>query len=829
MVAQLSIPADRRDAITAPLSLQQQRFWLLDQLSSGNPACNISVRWKLIGRLDLTILKRAIAEVVRRHDVLRTHIELVAGDPVQFIQPDPIVELSHEDLRQLAPVARDAEIQRLSELEAHQAFDLTRGPLFRVGVLRVGEDDHWMLMTAHHIIFDGWSVGTFVDEMCANYAAYAQGEGSPLPELSFQYRDYAKGQKDAFNDNVSNPQLLYWLRQLKDLPRFEVPADYPRPPVQSSNGTIVSILLPRTLTDVLADLSRKHGATFFMTSLAALDVLLHRLTALDIVVVGTPVAGRTSFDTESLIGLFINLLVLRTDLSGDPSFFDLLGSVRKTVLEALANQDVPFEQLVEVLKPRRDLSRNPLYQVNFIFQRAFVRQQTFGAMELIDVPSTSAGALYDLNFFMVERTEGWRLSCELNTDLFRPETVVRMLDQFRDIFAAVAHDPERRISELHASPVEAEARNKNSTVTRMIPLWEQVLAIAPVGPDDDFFELGGNSLRAVRLIARIAETFDRKLPLAVIFRSTTARALALEVDRSAGSEPAPRVIELEGIGEEPPFFMVNAFTGLVEVAKRLDSGHPILSLIGDDQRALSGNYDLYEEAYEHVRTILATRPHGPYMVGGWSAGGIMAYEIAQRLESLGHHVALLVLFDTSNPFFMREYSKIETFRARIVDSVRYHRANLGRMDLVQMPAYVARKLGSRFGPKRSPRTNLPVKADHPGDSSGVDKPEAFEIRIEAARRYRPLPYRGRVLLFKRSNHLTGRYLDPSFGWRGTARGDFEVCLVRAAHLDIFSKDSRDLIARKLGVRLTEAVQESTAASAPGLQVIDGKLKGPTSI
>ena len=176
----------------------------------------------------------------------------------------------------------------------------------------------------------------------------------------------------------------------------------------------------------------------------------------------------------------------------------------------------------------------------------------------------------------------------------------------------------------------------------------------------------------------LQKAFGRKLPLAVIFRSTTPRALALEVDRSAGSEPAPRVIELEGIGDEPPFFMVNAFTGLVEVAKRLDSGHPILSLIGDNERALSGNYDLYEEAYEHVRTILATRPHGPYMVGGWSAGGIMAYEIAQQLESLGHHVALLVLFDTSNPFFMREYSKIETFRARIVDSMRYHRANLSQ-------------------------------------------------------------------------------------------------------------------------------------------------------
>lgn len=827
MAAQLSIPLSHRSAVSAPLSLQQQRFWLLDQLSPGNPACNISMRWKLLGSLNIAILKRAIGEIARRHEVLRTHFELAAGEPVQIVQPALACEVSFIDLGDLDPPTLDAEVDRLSKLEAHKPFDLARAPLFRVSVLQAGENLHWMLLTIHHLVSDGWSVGTFVDEMCANYVAYEQGKPSPFPTLSFQYCDYANWQRRTFKGYVSNPQLLYWLRQLKDLPRFEVPADLSRPPIQSANGSIVSILLPRALTGALADLSRKHGATLFMTSLAALDVLLNRLTDLDIVVVGTPIAGRTSLETESLIGLFINLLVLRSDLSGDPSFVDILARVRKTVLEALANQDVPFEQLVEVLKPRRDLSRNPLYQVSFIFQRAFVRRQKFGSMELVDVPSTSAGALYDLNFFMVERAEGWRLSCELNTDLYRPETVLRMLEQFREIFEAIAHDPARRISELRTGAPELAAAQPSATIVGLIPLWEQVLGVTPVRSDDDFFELGGNSLRAARLIARIADTFGRKLPLAVIFRSTTPRALAREID-GADLDQAPRIITLEGVGDQPPFFMVNAFTGLVDVAKRLDSGHPILSLIGDDKRALSDNYDFYQEAREHVRTILATRTRGPYKVGGWSAGGIMAYEIAQQLERLGHHVALLVLFDTANPFFMREYSKLEEFRAWIADSFRYHRANLGRMDFSQMPTYLARKLGARFGRKREVRGNSGAIVDTAGEPHELRQLEAFEIRIHAARQYRPEPYRGRIVLFKRNNHLSGRYLDPSFGWLGTAIGDFELCLVSAAHLDIFSKDNRELIARKLSVRLTEAVENSALTSRSTPQLTSRNFKLPVS-
>jgi thioesterase domain-containing protein len=829
VAAQPAVPGSHRGDVGAPLSLQQQRFWQLDRIAPGNPACNISVRWRLLGPLDLAILKRAIDEVVRRHEVLRTRVELNAGEPVQIIQPQASFEISFTDLGAREPASIDAEAQRLSEVEARKPFDLAHAPLFRASVLRLGENDHWMLLTIHHLVSDGWSMGIFADELCANYAACERGDPSPLPALTFHYRDYACWQRQTFNGNVSNPQLLYWLRQLKDLPRFGVPPDPPRTSTRTSSGSCVSILLPRGLTDALEDFSSRHGATFFMTALAALNVLLHLVTDLDTVLVSAPIAGRMSLETEPLIGLFINLLILRSDLSGDPPFVDLLATVRKTVLDALANQDVPFEQLIEVLRPRRESGANALCQVSFIFQRAFVRDQKFGRMSLVDLPSVSSGAPGDLNFFMAERAEGWRLSCELNSDLYRPATVLGMLEEFREIFAAIARDPAGRISQLGTGPREPGTPPGDALV-RLIPLWEQVLGVASVRHDDDFFELGGNSLRAARLMALIAETFGRKLPLAVIFRSPTPRALALEIDAGAALDQAPRVIALDSVGDQPPFFMVNAFTGLVEIARRLDSGHPILSLIGDDDFALSGNYDLYQEARNHVSTILSTRDRGPYLVGGWSAGGIMAYEIAQQLEHLGHHVALLVLFDTANPFFMREYSKIEEFRVWVADSFRYHRDNLRTMDFARMPDYVGHRLRDHIERWRGRQTKAGSIMDAAVKPGEAGKPEPFEVRIEAARKYRPEPYPGRVLLFKRNNHLSGRYLDPSFGWLGTVTGDFDLCLVRSAHLDIFREEGRDLIARKLAVRLTEAVEDgaSDALSSVASQLTQQNSHLPVS-
>ena len=816
-----------------PLAPQQQPLWLLDRLAPGNPAGNIAVRWKLEGPLDSELLKRAIDLIIRRHETLRTRFETVAGEPVQIVEPHSQFDLGIVDLRHLATPQREPEIERRSSVEARTGFDLTRAPLLRASLLRIGDEEYWLLVTIHHLVSDGWSIGTLADEITVAYAAFERGEEPSLPELPLQYRDYVRAETEQVRRNVSKPQLLYWLRKLKDLPRFEVPADKPRPPIMTANSEIVSVLLPAILTDALANFSRRNGATLYMTALTALTALLSRRTGATTIVLGTPVTGRNSVKFEPMIGLFRTVVVLRCDLSGDPTFLELLGRTRQTVLEALASQDVSFERLVELLKPPRDLSRNQLAQVSFIFQRSFIPDRNFGRMRLIDVPSKSAGALYDLNFFMVERPDGWRASCELNTDLYEPETVQGMLAEFRALLEQIAAKPDCRISGMPwdraipekpalprdeetarvqaiegaesarfadppAALADAPAIGISKFQTRLLAIWEEVLHVSPLSATDDFFAVGGDSLRAAKLMARISETFGRKIPLALIFRFSTPEKLAAELAQQTASDEPLRLLELDE-GDQPPFFMVNAFTGLVEVAKRLDSGHPILSLIGDDAKALSGSYDLFEEAGEHVRTILTRRPRGPYLIGGWSAGGVMAFEIAQSLKALGREVALLVLFDAPNPFFMREYSRVEHFRIWIRESFAYHRANLHTMDLSQAPGYLlgrlARAISNRF--KRQDQSKLL---------------EAFEVRIRTARKYRPLPYAGRVVLFKRDRHLSGRYLDPMFGWGGVVQGDFEVCTIETSHLDIFAKENQRFIARKLGVRLTEAVAEVTRPS-----------------
>ncbi|MDB6019201.1 MAG: Glutamate-semialdehyde aminotransferase [Pedosphaera sp.] len=443
------------DFFVFPTSITQRRFWVLDQLERGNPAYNIAVRFRLLGPLVVGTLERAFNEMIRRHEVLRTTFIAQDGQPVQLIAPLMTVQLPVIDLRNLPQPKRNEEAERLTVVDAEKRFNLAVAPLLRVSLLRMEEEDHILLITIHHIISDGWSIGVITTELGAIYEAFAKGEESPLPELPIQYADFTTWQKDWLEANPLNKELSYWKRQLHDLPELDVPSDHPRTAVQTHNGEIVSILLPKSLTDSLRDLSNQQGVTLFMTSLAAFQILLHRYTGQNDIVVGSPIAGRNRVEIEPLIGVFINTLVLRSDLSGDPTFAELLGRVSETVLQAVAHQDIPFEQLVDALRPKRDASRNPLFQVNFTYQRDFIKPLHFSGITLTAIPSRSPGAIFDLNFFMVERAEGWRASCEYNTNLFDKTTPLRMLGHLRSLMESIAANPRQRLSDLKMlSPIE---------------------------------------------------------------------------------------------------------------------------------------------------------------------------------------------------------------------------------------------------------------------------------------------------------------------------------------------------------------------------------------
>ena len=431
-----------------PCSPAQRRFWVLDRIDPGSPALNIAVRWRLEGRVSNADLNKAFATIIARHQPLRTFIAEEDGEPVQLVEPFLSFHIPDIDLNGLTEEDAFAEAERIAQLEARAAFDLSVPPLIRVTHLRVRENVSIVLMTAHHMVCDGWSVGLLAREMGTICAALGAGRKPELPELPISYVEYSAWQAQRLSDESQRRDEEFWKHSLHELRHFELHPDHARPPVQTSNGNIVSLLLNREVTEGLQELSRRCGCTLFMTTLAALFTLLHRYSGESDIAIGSQVAGRDEVELEAAVGLFINTIVLRGDLSGDPIFAELLARVRDTVIESFEHRSTPLNRLIEILKPKRDLARNALFSVNFIFQRSFIKSENYGSFRLVDMPSCSAGAMYDLNFFMVERPDGWRASCEYNTDLFESETVVRLLDHFANLLRAVAVDPAQRISSM---------------------------------------------------------------------------------------------------------------------------------------------------------------------------------------------------------------------------------------------------------------------------------------------------------------------------------------------------------------------------------------------
>jgi hypothetical protein len=431
-----------------PTTIAQQTFWLLDQLERGNPAWNIAVRFRIRGRLDIPTLQRALSEIVGRHEILRTTFSLIDGQPRQIVHATAAIPLPLDDLSRLSQTERDAQEERVSIQEGERRFDLKNGPLIRARLLKLGEQEHMLLTTMHHIVSDGWSIGIFSDELGAHYAAFAEKRPPTVPELPFQFADYTIWQNDRMQKPALDKHRAYWKNKLAALPPLEIPLDHPRPALKTHNGYILSTVLPVPLTDALAELSSKHGCTFYTTALAVLKMLVHHYTLQNDIYVGTLLAGRDRVELEPLIGLFISTVVLRTDLSGDPKFSELLDRVKKTVEEGLEHQDLHFQQLVELLRPKRDPSRPVLYGINFIYQRDFVKPGEFAGLTMTPVPSKSPGAIYDINFFMVQRADGWRLSCEYNYDLYDAASVNCMLGQMRNLFEQIVKTPDRRISEF---------------------------------------------------------------------------------------------------------------------------------------------------------------------------------------------------------------------------------------------------------------------------------------------------------------------------------------------------------------------------------------------
>ncbi|MEO1004642.1 MAG: amino acid adenylation domain-containing protein [Cyanobacteria bacterium J06638_38] len=432
-----------------PLSFAQQRLWFLDQMEPGNPLYNLPGAVRLKGSLDIAAFERSFNEIVRRHEVLRATFVTIDGQPVQEIAPDLKLAIPILDWRQVEESKREAEVSRLADEEAQQPFNLAQGPLIRITLVRLADTEYVALLTMHHIISDAWSMGILVHELSTLYEAFSEGESSPLPELPIQYPDFSVWQRQWLQDEILETQLSYWRKQLGDnLPVLQLPTDHPRPRVQTFQGATYSFSLDSALTAALQELSQQEEVTLFMTLLAAFKTLLYRYTNQGDILVGSPIANRNRTETESLIGFFINTLVLRTKLSGNFTFRELLRQVRQITWDAYDHQDLPFEKLVEELQPERDLSYSPLFQAKFMLDNSPGEDLRLPGLTLNFLDFQNSTAKLDLSLDMYESTSGLIGAFEYNIDLFDEVTIKRMADHFCSLLSGIVDDPEQKISQL---------------------------------------------------------------------------------------------------------------------------------------------------------------------------------------------------------------------------------------------------------------------------------------------------------------------------------------------------------------------------------------------
>ena len=463
-----------------PLSFAQQRLWVLGQLQPNNPLYNIPRALRMKGKLNIACLEKALNEIVRRHESQRTTFQVSNGNPVQVIAAELTIALRLRELAHVPEEEREAEARRLASQEAELPFDLAQGPLIRATLLRLSPEDHVLLLTMHHIVSDAWSADVLLRELGELYQAFLAGRPSPLPELSIQYADYAVWQRGWLQGDVMEREIRHWREQLKGAPSLlQLPTDRPRPAVQSFRGASEIVPLSPTLSQELKRFSQREGVTLFMTLLGGFQALLSRYSGQEQIVIGTDMANRTTTETEGLIGFFINLLALRTDLSGNPSFRELLKRVRRVALDAYAHQDMPFDKLVEELQPERSLSYNPLVQTLFVMQNVPRHKRELQGITISAFPTPLLHSKFDLAVFMVDGENGLSATWVYSTDLFEVNTIRRMAQNYETLLGNALAHPDARLSSIEIMSDEEKRQRGADRTERKKSQLQQLKSIKP--------------------------------------------------------------------------------------------------------------------------------------------------------------------------------------------------------------------------------------------------------------------------------------------------------------------------------------------------------------
>lgn len=833
----MALPTD--DVYIMPATQGQIRFWSLDQMHPGNPALNMPLMWQCRGELNVDLLAMAFTQAVRRHEMLRTTFAVVDGNLAQIIGRPYAVPLPIKDLQHIPEAAASFEAGKLIREHAGYRMDLQNGPLLVLKLLKFAPQHHLLLVTMHHIICDGISLGILLRDIAIFYEALVEGTRPLLPELPIQFADFAVWQEEWRKSEAAKISLNFWRETLgKDFSSIELPHDSPSAGVRdtrtdSESGDIETLLISPELAAAAHEFCRDQNVTLNILLFGIFCALLYRVTGQRDIVVGSPCANRNE-DTEELIGLFMNIQVLRVQVEQGETFRSLLTKVQDWTLGAYENQELPFEELIY---DSHFFHRNTSFEIPifFLYQKSFMVTQEVAGLEIVPLRSMSPGAVFEWMFAIVDRIEeGPRLQLEYNPNYFRSTTIQGYLKSFIALLNSAVRDPFTLLEEmapadeLLLSRISESAKRLVDRSDQQIPntrrldentetivksgdrpyitddpieaqlllLWRSMLGAESIAGDTNVFSLGVSSLSILRLVTRMNSLYSMGFGLASLISAPTVKMVAELVRKRYAPNTATSLVPIQPIGTKLPLYIVHGAGGNVVnfygLTTRIGADQPVY---GVQAQALEANqpalYRIEEMAAHYLKEIRRVQPKGPYHILGYSFGGTVVLEMAHQLHAAGERVGLLGMLDT------RARTSLETASGPVADNP---------VEQSRLMGYVHRNMDHKSGKawwsffvkdmkERKPRyvTALAAKMFSKIPASLKD---TYEINSLAQRNYRKKPFPGKLTLFRATKQENG--IPSDNGWGPIFLEGIEIHEIPGDHWQVLSEPGIDVLAKSIG-------------------------------
>ncbi len=850
------------DQSHGPMSVMQERLYLLEQFNPGQLTYNTPSAHRLVGPLDIEAFQRAMQAMLQRQSALRTSVELVNGEPMQVVHDHVALDIRDvEDLSQVAEDDRDAEVTRRMRALIQRPFRLDQAPLIVSRMFRMGPDDHVWFFMPHHLIWDGWSFDLMYQDIAELYRAQVENRAPSLPELTVSYLDYSVWHRQWLQGPEYAKQLAFWRDRLGAGQGVEaLPTDMPRRPGMSGRGVTRYMHIPHETTAALHAAALKLDATLFMVLLAAYFTLISRTSGLRELTVGTPVRGRNTAEVEPLMGYFTSLLPLRVELDAGMTFAQALARVKDMMLDSFGHPDIRLEDLVRELSMRSREGGAVLYHALFSFQDIRQRVCDWGPLRHVRFPVFQPEATQDLGMWLVEEDEGLSGGFTHNADIFNAETADLLHDRYMLLLERISRDPAmtleslatfddgkpllfgRPVAEVPVPSASVQASDEvvaaaaaaidedlDPLAARLLEIWRDLLSNPRIVADDDFFSLGGHSLQAVQMFHRFNHETGVNLPLATLLSARTVRALALayrhagahaegETDAPARVDPWAPLVPIRTQGEGLPFFLVHAVGGNVlnyrALAEALPEGFPIYGLqaLGLDGRtAPLEKIEAMAERYVHE--IRQLQPHGPYHLAGGSMGGMIAYEMAQQLVAAGERVGLLGLIDTSAEFGIRYREQAGNGLSARVGRLR---RRMQGQSLSERLATVSEAVNRHIQARQLRAQAEQARATGEALPHDIRYAELQAVHTRAYINYMVKPYPAAVVLFRASEQPAELHDKPALGWESLV-GSIRIIAIPGSHRGLVETPA---LANALGATIARAqtgASEDLAGAAGAAQ------------